>query len=132
MKNPSKNVPEIDALAARLEQWRQTRENHRTRIPEPLWEAATELARKYGVNAVAQRLRLNYMRLRELTDSKTKKRAPAFVELKPSPTPLTAAPAKGVEVELTNSAGEKLAIRLPGGQALDVKGLAASFLDRRR
>jgi len=132
MKNPSKNVPEIEALGARLEQWRQTRENHRTRIPEPMWEAAAELARKHGIYAVSRVLRLNHSRLQAIVGSKTKKRAPAFVELKPSPSPLAAATAKGVEVELTNSAGEKLAIRLPGGQALDVKDLAASFLDRRR
>jgi len=58
MKNPSKNVAEIEALGARLEQWRQTRENHRTRIPEPMWEAAAELARKHGIYAVSRVLRI--------------------------------------------------------------------------
>jgi hypothetical protein len=78
-------IPEaIAQLQCQLEQFRASRPA-RTKLPESLWQAAVELARQHGINAVAHPLRLDYTRLKHLlggTPSQTGKQAkPAFVEL---------------------------------------------------
>jgi len=47
-----------------LDQFRST-QSQRTKLPEPLWQAAVELARQHGVYPVAHPLRLDYTRLKE-------------------------------------------------------------------
>jgi hypothetical protein len=67
-----------------LEQFR-SGQPRRTKLPESLWQAAVELARQYGVYAVAHPLRLDYMglkkRLGEAPGLQHKATQPAFVEL---------------------------------------------------
>ena len=53
----------IAQLQRQLEQFRST-QSRRTKLPEPLWQAAVELARQYGVYPVAHPLRLDYTRLK--------------------------------------------------------------------
>ena len=58
-------IPEpILQLQRQLDQFRST-QPRRTKLPEPLWQAAVELARQYGVYPVAHPLRLDYMRLKK-------------------------------------------------------------------
>jgi hypothetical protein len=47
-------------LQRQLEEFRSTRQ-HRTKLPETLWQAAVELAREHGLHRVAHPLRLDYM-----------------------------------------------------------------------
>ncbi len=74
----------IAQLQRQLEQFRSSRPP-RTKLPESLWQAAVELARQHGINAVAHPLRLDYTRLKQRlsgTPSQPRKQnKPAFVEL---------------------------------------------------
>jgi hypothetical protein len=59
-------IPEpIAQLQRQFDQFRST-QPRRTKLPESLWQAAVELARKHGVYPVAHPLRLGYTRLKEL------------------------------------------------------------------
>ena len=79
-------VATLEELRQRFEAWRCSGAKGR-RIPEELWDSATELAREIGVNPVVRALRLNYTRLkRRVTGQVTPKPSPtttrpAFVEL---------------------------------------------------
>jgi hypothetical protein len=48
----------------RIERWRRTRKV-RSRIPEPLWALAVEVAGTYGIHQVAKALRLSYYALKK-------------------------------------------------------------------
>ena len=68
MPRPTPAVPpDLQELSGRFEDWRRTRRG-KLPIPEPLWEAAAELARSHGVCQTAQVLRLEYKKLKQLTD----------------------------------------------------------------
>ena len=84
-RNRTTPIPEaISQLQRQLEQFRNTQPG-RTKLPEPLWQAAVELARRYGIYAVAQPLRLDYMRLKQrvggVPSQSPKASQPAFIEL---------------------------------------------------
>lgn len=51
-------APKIDEVRARFEQWRQTRQG-KARIPDELWSATIEVARRDGVNRTAAALHLD-------------------------------------------------------------------------
>jgi hypothetical protein len=75
----------IAQLQRQFDQFRSTRPR-RTKLPEPLWEAAVELAREHGIYSVAHPLRLDYMGLkRRVAGIPTIRRRPTktatFVEL---------------------------------------------------
>ena len=125
----------VEQVRRRIEQWRKTR-SKRGPMPEPLWEAAVELAREQGVYATSQCLRVNYDSLR----TRLQRRAPTrsaggkgsttFVELAP-PFPLGGSLAAGTVLELTGTKGRKLTLRLPGVDGLDVAGLVRALWGRR-
>ena len=82
----------IVQLQRQLDQFRST-QPRRTKLPEPLWQAAVELAREHCIYSVAHPLRLDYMGLKKrLGGIPTVRRTatkPAFVELTaPQATPL--------------------------------------------
>ncbi len=118
----------IDPLRTQIERWRQTRVQ-RSPMPEPLWWAAVELARKHGVYAAAQALRLSYDSLRtraEAGEPRQRRREspppPAtFVDLPPALLS-AAAGASGPIVEVVGSSGQRLTVRLRSGE-LDVAEL---------
>jgi hypothetical protein len=74
----------IDEVGARFENWRRNRQG-KDSIPDELWSAAVEVARKDGLNRTAARLRLEWNELkRRMTTAGTVSRPPAhpvFVEL---------------------------------------------------
>lgn len=71
-----------DEVRARFEEWRRNRKG-KSRIPDELWSAAAQLARKNGINRTAAELHLDGGKLKRLMAEKTRpgKSAPAFVEL---------------------------------------------------
>jgi hypothetical protein len=78
-------IPEaITQLQRQLEQFRSS-QSGRTKLPESLWQAAVELARQYGIYAVAHPLRLDYTRLKQrlagIASPTPKGKGPAFIEL---------------------------------------------------
>ena len=97
-------------LQRQLDQFRST-QPRRTKLPEPLWQAAVELARQHGIYPVAHPLRLDYMglkkRLGEPSSHRRKAPRAAFVELI---TPHPATPEECV-IEFESSRGTKMRIQ---------------------
>lgn len=117
---------DLQELSGRFEDWRRTRRG-KLPIPEPLWAAAAELARSHGVCQTAQVLRLEYKKLKQLSDGGAggkpvrRRRAPApatFIELAAPP----AAAAECV-IELEGPRG-KLRIQWKGAAAPDLAALS--------
>jgi hypothetical protein len=128
-------APDIERVRRRIEQWRRTRAK-KTRMPDELWAAAVGLARDHGIYAVARGLRVSYDSLKSRLkgrppQSRAPKSAPAaaFVDLGPA-LPFATGPA-GATLELTDSSGAKLAVRLAAGDTIDLPGLARDFWRRR-
>ena len=60
----SRELPaRLAGVRRRIERWRRTREV-RSRIPEPLWASAVEVAVAYGIHWAAKALRLSYYALK--------------------------------------------------------------------
>lgn len=74
----------LDEVGVRFESWRQNRQG-KASIPDELWGAAVEVARKEGLNRTATRLRLEWNELkRRMTTAEVVSRRyapPAFMEL---------------------------------------------------
>ena len=95
---------DVQKTYRRFIQWRSSHTG-RLPIPEPLWAAATELARKRGIATTAKILRLEYGKLKEKASAlgqgkgversraaqsgrrRSKLRPPGFVELFAPPSP---------------------------------------------
>jgi hypothetical protein len=124
----------VRRVRAQIEKWRQTRKK-RSPMPEPLWDAAVELAQSDGVHPIARALRLNYQTLKcrvAIASSATRPGTGAprgFVELS-SPLPIAPLSPSGPVLELSDGNGAKLTIRLPAERELDVDRLAKAFLHR--
>ncbi len=125
-------IPEaILQLQRQLEQFRRTRPT-RTKLPEPLWQAAVELARQHGVYPVAHPLRLDYMRLKQrLGRPPTRHRKapkPAFVEL--------VAPHSAVledcVIEFESASGSKMRIQWKASAPPDWASLLRAWQDAGR
>jgi hypothetical protein len=99
----------------RFEEWRGAHPP-RTRLPEPMWDAAVEMAQRHGLHCTTKALRLDYMRLKKRLPSGTQPprsaAAPAFLELLAAP---TTGPECVVELE---SGGGRLRVSMKGA-ALD-------------
>jgi len=84
VKRKSTPIPEpVAQLQRQLDQFR-SNQPQRTKLPEPLWLAAVELARQHGVYSVAHPLRLDYTGLKKRLGgalTRQRKAKPAFVEL---------------------------------------------------
>ncbi len=120
----------LQQLAQRLQAWRTTRRRGQ-RIPEPLWKAATDLARVHGLNPAVAALKLNYYDLQRRLQARRAPRTrrptpPTFVELPPAPWP----PDLGERgtVEVVHASGARLTLRLPNARAKDFLPLVRLFL----
>ena len=103
-------IPEaIVQLQRQLDQFRSTRPR-RTKLPEPLWQAAVELARQHGIYPVAHPLRLDYMGLKKrlggIATLRRKSTKPVFVEL----TPPNATSAHECAIDFECPSGRKMRI----------------------
>jgi hypothetical protein len=80
-----KQVATVAGVGTRLEEWRQSRRHKRTAIPDELWSAAIEVARRDGLGRTAAALRLDYGKLKRLMTAaegvEKKTAAPSFMEL---------------------------------------------------
>ena len=126
-KNVEVPVP-LEQTRQRFEQWRRKRKA-RTRIPEPLWDAAVRMANRYGIWQTSKALRVAYYALQERVEKEANATSlpngsqSKFIEL-----PV----ASGVDtpqctVELEDGAGAKMRIHLQGVEAPDLVALSRSF-----
>jgi len=112
-------IPEaITQLQRQLDQFRST-QPQRTKLPEPLWQAAVGLARQHGIYPVAHPLRLDYMglkrRLGGVPALRRKASKPTFVEL----TAPHGAPLAEYAIELECPSGRKMRIQWKTSAAPD-------------
>lgn len=121
---------DVQQLRRRLDEFRSTQAS-RSRVPESLWAAAAELAKRYGVNPTARALRLDYTGLRKRVENrdrpKPKKGAapsPAFVELL---TPLPGA-VTSCSVEVESVQGCKLRLELKAVATTELANLIRAFV----
>ncbi len=124
----------VEGVRRQVEHWRRTRRK-RTRMPEPLWQAAVDLAGVHGLHPVARGLRLNYQALKQRVQATRgggrpgrASGSPVFVELEAGRLPGTAQ----CEVELVDRRGAKMTVRLRGPGELDLVGLVGAFWSRRK
>jgi hypothetical protein len=126
-KKTSPRDARIEKVSQQIEHWRQTR-SERSAMPEPLWQAAVEVAREHGVFGAARALSVNYGSLRKRAEAvgvsrRRPKRGdaqpPTFVELGPV-TSVNAG--TGLVVEVTGAQGQRLTVCLRGGE-LDLAAL---------
>jgi hypothetical protein len=119
---------DIDDVRTRFENWRQKR-RRKARIPDELWSAAIEMARRDGVNPTAAALHLDGGKLKRLMvaagqDISGKASPPKFLEL-------VAPHAVGLPectIELEGRSG-KLRIHWKGATAADLAGLSRALWD---
>lgn len=111
----------IAQLQQQLNEWRSTN-RPRTRLPEPFWNAAVELARQYGIYRTAHPLRLDYADLKQrlLGSQRRPKQArkttkAAFVELLASN---TAQPDEW-SIEFESARGHKMRVQWKATMPLD-------------
>lgn len=120
----------ISTLVDRLNHWRSVRSpGHR--IPEDLWEAATDLARAHGIAPVSAALKLNYYDIQQRLGMprrarKPRVKRPDFVELPPLVSPSPAPDASAVEI--LRPSGSRLTLRLPHVKSRDLLPLVQAFL----
>ncbi len=120
----------IEPLRQQVEAWRKSRAPGQ-RMPESLWEAATVLAKEFGVSAVQRVLRVDYRgleyRATGVDKSKSAKAPPpcktTFVEL-PS---LTSPRRAEHTIELEDAAGRKMTVKVCGGSLAELLPLAQAF-----
>ena len=115
-EKPHAPVPEaIQQLQQQLDQFRLTHPR-RSKLPEPLWEAAAALARQYGIYTVAHPLRLDYVGLKKRLDGASSSARKAvrptaakaeFVELPAPRTPLI----EECVIEFESARGGKMRIQ---------------------
>ena len=119
----------LEELRRRFDAWRGAGDKGR-RIPEALWESATELAREIGVNPVARALHLDYARLKRRVTGQvaSKKQAsptptgPTFVELAVDVVSLR----PECVVEFEGRSG-KVTMRLTGQDSVAIAALAEAL-----
>jgi len=113
----------IDEVRARFEEWRKNRQG-KSPIPNELWSAAAQLARKDGINRTAAELHLDGGKLKRLMGAKAtpRKPVPAFVELL---TP-RAVSAPEYTIELEGRRGT-VRIQLKGASASDLAALSRAL-----
>lgn len=119
-------APAFKRLQQRFAAWREAGRVGR-RIPEELWEAATELARMLGVNPVSKAIGLDYTQLKRRVVEKSQQEISAkatggFVEF--AVDPLIATPKCMIEFEGQRG---KLTIQLTGHHPSEVVTLAETL-----
>lgn len=123
------SIPEpIAQLQHQLDEFRST-QSQRTKLPESLWQAAVELARRHGVYAVAHPLRLDYMGLKKrlggVPNLRRKAAKPAFVELI-TPRPATL---EDCVIEFESASGGKMRINWKAAAPPDWASLLRAWRD---
>jgi hypothetical protein len=117
----------LEKAKARFEAWRQNRKG-KASIPDELWSAAVEVARREGVNRTSTELRVEWNRLKRRMAASSaaapKAARPAFVELVAP----RAQPVPECVIELEGARG-KLRIQLKNASASYVATLSVELLE---
>ena len=128
--------PDVAAARQRVERWRATKRRGHA-MPEELWTEAVSLADDLGAYRIARDLGVSYETLRNRMERKAAAGAvlatgPAgFVEVQGAEL-LEAGVPFGAVVELLDSDGAQLTMRLADSGGFDVLSLAAAFWGRGR
>lgn len=127
------DVPEdLQQLRRRFEEFRNTRPGH-ARLPEALWAAAAELAKRYGVNPTARTLRLEYGGLRKRVENRGQAKRNHAPSTPPSFMEFVAPGTKAVTsctVEVESAHGGKLRLELEAVATSEVANLIRAFVNR--
>jgi len=126
----SEFLAEMEPVREALAAWRGN-PGRASRIPSTVWDQAMVLAKKYGVHAVSQVLKLSHGDLkRHVTGGDGGPRPqtglrPAFVEVKPE------SPSEGLAcvIELTKGSGAHLRISLKSAGSVDWCRIKEAFLE---
>lgn len=127
MKN--ENLPvAIERVQAQFNIWR-AQKRKGERIPEPLWQAAADAARRHGVYPVSRAVRLGYSHLKRRAGGgrpcrNAESREPEFVELDGG----VAGECVGCIVELEKGNGTRMRISVRDGAAVDWCRVTEAFL----
>ena len=120
-------APTIEEVVSRFEQWRQTRQG-KAHIPDELWSAAIEAARRDGVNRTAAALHLDGGKLKRRMVAAgavaSKAEPPAFVEFMAAAT--TGQAEYTIELEGRNG---RLRIHCKGATAANLAELSRALWD---
>ncbi len=111
MKRETFSKTDLKQIQRQLSTWRK-KKTGRIRLPEDIWVAATELARKHGTGVVARSLRLDYYKLRQRvcgTVSSLSQPA-AFVEVRGSEL-ASMRPEESV-IEFSDGGGGRMSLRV--------------------
>ena len=123
---------ELEQLRRRFEEFRNT-EPLRSRLPESLWAAAAELAKRHGVNATARALRLDYTGLRKRVENPDRPKRKRMVAAAPTFLEFVAPGAKAVTnctVEVESAQGSKLRLELKAVATTELAGLIRAFVNQ--
>jgi hypothetical protein len=126
------DVPDdLEQLRRRFEEFRNT-QPVRSRLPEALWIAAAELAKRYGVHPTARALRLDYTALKRRVETRHPRRKhkvvapPNFMEfVSPGAKAVT-----NCTVEVESAQGSKLRLELKAVATTELASLIHAFVSR--
>jgi hypothetical protein len=122
---------ELEQLRRRFEEFRNT-QSARSRLPESLWAAAAELARRHGVNPTARALRLDYTGLRKRVEKQGRHKRKREVAAPPTFMEFIAPGAKAVTnctVEVESAQGGKLRLELKAVATTELASLIRAFVN---
>ena len=122
---------ELEQVRRRFEEFRNT-QPVRSRLPEPLWAAAAELAKRHGVNPTARALRLDYTGLRKRVENPGRPKRKRMTTDTPTTFMEFVAPgAKAVTnctVEVESAQGSRLRLELKGVATTELATLIRTFV----
>ena len=122
---------ELEQLRRRFEEFRNA-QSVRSRLPESLWAAAAELARRHGVNPTARALRLDYTGLRKRVEKLDRPKQEHEVAAAPTFMEFVAPGAKAVTnctVEVESAQGGKLRLELKAVATTELASLIRAFVN---
>jgi hypothetical protein len=118
----------IEPLRQQVAEWRKHKGSNE-KMPEPLWEAAIELAKVHGVSPVQGLLRIDYRGLQRRALGIIKRPAAAKAPVRAHFIELPSMPTRRAEhlVELEDGTGRKLSLKIAAGHLAEVLPLAQAF-----
>ncbi len=116
----------LETVKQQFKHWRASR-NHRSRIPDELWEAAASLSGHYSIHYISRSLGVNHSALRDRIAARSMREnreiQTCFIELPPP----QSTPIAGCLVEMENTHGEKMRMHFTGEVSFDLLTLGQDF-----
>lgn len=120
----------IEAVEQQFRQWRATKQHHRVKIPDFLWDKIKALLEKYKVGQITRRLQISTKQLRAqgllsvntlATLAVAPLQAPSFVKVELAPTPpIIAPPLATSTLTIERSNGVRLCLTSPSLEQLQI------------